>query len=135
MESRFNADFSGVRIHTGSHAQGLSTQIHAQAFTHGNDIYFNSGKYSPNTASGGQLLAHELTHTIQQGASVSHATGSATTAVARKPVIQRSYGAPVSQLDSAIQKELRQNPAILPGGRGSRILRSWKAYRAIPCVP
>jgi hypothetical protein len=69
MESRFNADFSGVRIHTGSHAEGLSAQIQAQAFTHGNDIYFNSGRYSPNTASGGVLLAHELTHTIQQGAS------------------------------------------------------------------
>ncbi|MFY7839757.1 MAG: DUF4157 domain-containing protein, partial [Lacibacter sp.] len=47
MESRFGADFSGVRIHTGSYAENLSTGIHAQAFTHGNDIYFNSGKYSP----------------------------------------------------------------------------------------
>lgn len=69
MESRFNADFSGVRIHTGSYAEGLSSHIHAQAFTHGNDIYFNSGKYSPHTETGGTLLAHELTHTIQQGAS------------------------------------------------------------------
>lgn len=69
MESRFNADFSGVRIHTGSYAQNLSGSINAQAFAHGNDIYFNSGKYSPNTEAGGTLLAHELTHTIQQGAS------------------------------------------------------------------
>jgi Domain of unknown function (DUF4157) len=69
MESRFNADFSGVRIHTGSYAENLSSNIHAQAFTHGNDIYFNSGKYSPHTEAGGTLLAHELTHTIQQGAS------------------------------------------------------------------
>lgn len=69
MESRFDADFSGVKIHTGTNAENLSTSIHAQAFTHGNDIYFNSGKYSPNTADGGTLLAHELTHTIQQGAS------------------------------------------------------------------
>lgn len=77
MEGRFNADFSGVRIHTGSHAEHLSSQINAQAFTHGNDIYFNSGKYAPSTAGGGRLLAHELTHTIQQGASTSHATASA----------------------------------------------------------
>ncbi|MES2649713.1 MAG: DUF4157 domain-containing protein [Bacteroidota bacterium] len=69
MESRFNADFSGVRIHTGSNAENLSSNIHAQAFAHGNDIYFNSGKYSPHTESGGTLLAHELTHTVQQGAS------------------------------------------------------------------
>ncbi len=69
MESRFGADFSGVKIHTGSTAENLSNSINAQAFAHGNDIYFNSGKYSPNTADGGALLAHELTHTIQQGAS------------------------------------------------------------------
>ncbi len=71
MENRFNTDFSGVRIHTGSQAENLSRSINAQAFTHGNDIYFNSGKYSPHTAEGGSLLAHELTHTVQQGASPS----------------------------------------------------------------
>jgi hypothetical protein len=69
MENRFNADFSGVRIHIGSHAESMSNRIHAQAFTHGNDIYFNSGRYSPSTPAGGTLLAHELTHTIQQGSS------------------------------------------------------------------
>jgi len=69
MESRFNADFSGVRIHTGSNAENLSRSINAQAFAHGNDIYFNSGKYTPGTSDGSTLLAHELTHTIQQGAS------------------------------------------------------------------
>jgi len=69
MGSRFNADFSGVRIHTGSYAQQMSSNINAQAFAHGNDIYFNSGKYSPHTEAGGTLLAHELTHTVQQGAS------------------------------------------------------------------
>ena len=72
MESRFGADFSGVRIHTGSGAEGLSASVSAQAFTHGNDIYFNSGKFSPGTEAGGHLLAHELTHTIQQGASLAN---------------------------------------------------------------
>ncbi|HEX6426255.1 MAG TPA: DUF4157 domain-containing protein, partial [Niastella sp.] len=124
MESRFNADFSGVRIHTGSYAQGLSTQIHAQAFTHGNDIYFNNGKYAPHTSSGSLLLAHELTHTIQQGASQSHAGGNANnSAVARKPVIQRSFGAPVSQLDNAIQHAKSQEGKIIAnkeGGDGYR---------------
>src|SRR5690606_37313934 len=69
MESRFNADFSGVRIHTGAMAQAMSSNISAHAFAHGKDIYFNEGKYAPHTGSGGLLLAHELTHTIQQGAS------------------------------------------------------------------
>ena len=69
MESRFQADFSSVRVHTGSYAESMSSQIQAQAFTHGSDIYFNSGKYSPGTSAGTALLAHELTHTVQQGAS------------------------------------------------------------------
>lgn len=71
MERRFNADFSDVKVHTGNHATELSSSINAQAFTHGNNIYFNSGKFNPNTGTGKHLLAHELTHTIQQGASKS----------------------------------------------------------------
>ena len=67
MESGFGADFSGVKIHDDSEAAQMSQDIGAQAFTHGNDIYFNKGKYNPDSESGKHLLAHELTHTIQQG--------------------------------------------------------------------
>ncbi|WP_299104989.1 DUF4157 domain-containing protein [uncultured Tenacibaculum sp.] len=66
MESGFGADFSRVRIHNDSEAAHMSAGIGAQAFTHGNDIYFNKGKYNPNSKEGKTLLAHELTHTIQQ---------------------------------------------------------------------
>ncbi|MFT5821030.1 MAG: hypothetical protein ACI8ZM_002279 [Crocinitomix sp.] len=76
MENDFGADFSGVKIHTGATASNLSNQIQAKAFTTGNDIYFNQGEYSPNTSSGKHLLAHELTHTIQQGASKTSAVQS-----------------------------------------------------------
>ncbi|MDN3670810.1 DUF4157 domain-containing protein [Echinicola jeungdonensis] len=69
MESGFGADFSGVNIHTDSNAVKMNQEIGAKAFTHGNDIYFNEGQYQPNTSSGQHLLAHELTHTIQQGSS------------------------------------------------------------------
>ncbi|PSK93422.1 uncharacterized protein DUF4157 [Taibaiella chishuiensis] len=68
MESRFATDFSSVKIHTGREAEGFSRQLNAQAFTVGNDIYFNSGKYNPASAEGKHLLAHELTHTLQQSA-------------------------------------------------------------------
>ena len=88
MESRFNADFSGVRIHTGSYAQSLSSNINAQAFAHGNDIYFNSGKYSPNTEAGGTLLAHELTHTVQQGASPVNSSTTVAAKTASKNITQ-----------------------------------------------
>jgi hypothetical protein len=67
MESRFGTDFSQVRVHTDHRAAAMAGAINAQAFTYGNDIYFNKGKYSPDTAEGKNLLAHELTHTIQQG--------------------------------------------------------------------
>jgi hypothetical protein len=66
MESRFGTDFSDVKIHTGSQAIQMSRELNAQAFTVGNDVYFNEGNYSPNSDSGKHLLAHELTHTVQQ---------------------------------------------------------------------
>ena len=71
MESAMGADFSNVKIHTDNKANELSRGLKAQAFTHGNHIYFNSGKYDPQNQKGQHLLAHELTHTIQQGASTS----------------------------------------------------------------
>ncbi|WP_175621861.1 eCIS core domain-containing protein [Chryseobacterium schmidteae] len=67
MENRFGTNFSDVKIHTGSYAVQMSKDLNAQAFAVGNDIYFNEGKYSPNSDKGKHLLAHELTHTIQQG--------------------------------------------------------------------
>jgi hypothetical protein len=67
MQSRFGTDFSNVKIHTGDYAVQMSRELNAQAFTVGCDIYFNSGKYNPSTDSGKHLLAHELTHTVQQG--------------------------------------------------------------------
>lgn len=68
MESSMGADFSNVKVHTDSGAVQMSKDLNAQAFTHGSDIYFNSGKYDPSSKSGQHLLAHELTHTVQQGA-------------------------------------------------------------------
>ena len=69
MESTIGADFSAVRVHTDSNAEQMNQGLNAQAFTHGSDVYFNSGKYNPSDREGGQLLAHELVHTVQQGAS------------------------------------------------------------------
>ena len=66
MENRFEADFSNVRVHNDSTASQLSNELNAEAFTIGNDIYFNKGKYAPESQEGKHLLAHELTHTIQQ---------------------------------------------------------------------
>lgn len=69
MESRFQQDFSGVRVHTDGDSAQAARTLHAQAFTVGRDIYFGAGHYSPTTRAGQQLLAHELTHVVQQGGS------------------------------------------------------------------
>jgi peptidoglycan hydrolase-like protein with peptidoglycan-binding domain len=71
MESSFGADFGRVNIHTDAEAVQMSKELGAQAFTHGNDVYFNKGKYNPGSGEGKHLLAHELTHTIQQTGMVS----------------------------------------------------------------
>ncbi len=69
MESGFRTDFSTIKIHTDSNAVQMNKQLGSQAFANGNNVYFNEGKYNPNSQSGKHLLAHELTHTVQQGAS------------------------------------------------------------------
>jgi hypothetical protein len=66
MNQAFGADFSKVRIHTNSQAAEMNQGIQANAFTHGSDVYFNRGQYSPESLGGKKLLAHELTHVVQQ---------------------------------------------------------------------
>ena len=66
MGQALNADFSGVRVHTDAGADGLNQSLSAKAFTTGRDIYFRQGEYNPGDSSGRELLAHELTHVVQQ---------------------------------------------------------------------
>jgi hypothetical protein len=87
MEPRFNADFSNVRIHNDPESAGLSNQLSARAFTYQNHIFFSRDQYQPGTSEGKQLLAHELTHTIQQGHAIQRSPQVTTTAA--PPTIQR----------------------------------------------
>lgn len=66
LEPRFGANFKEVRVHTDSNANNLTRRINAKAFTIGKDVVFGSGQYSPHTEAGRRLLAHELTHVVQQ---------------------------------------------------------------------
>ncbi|HET9061002.1 MAG TPA: DUF4157 domain-containing protein [Acidimicrobiales bacterium] len=67
MEGAFGADFSGVRVHTGPESAALNDRVQAKAFTIGSDIFFRESAPDAGTSEGQALLAHELTHTIQQG--------------------------------------------------------------------
>ena len=66
MEQAFGTDFSQVKAHTDTRADQLNRSIQAKAFTTGQDIFFRQGAYSPESHSGQQLIAHELTHVMQQ---------------------------------------------------------------------
>lgn len=66
LEQGLNHDLSSVRIHDDAEADKLAKKVNAVAFTTGQDIYFRSGQFNPNSQSGLELLAHEVTHTVQQ---------------------------------------------------------------------
>ncbi|MBD2340804.1 DUF4157 domain-containing protein [Calothrix sp. FACHB-156] len=79
MEEAFGADFSGVKIHTNTQADQLNQSIQAKAFTTGEDVFFRQGEYNPASRTGQQLIAHELTHVVQQNGG----------SVQRSPFVQR----------------------------------------------
>jgi len=87
MDPRFNADFSNVRVHHDAESASLNNQLSARAFTHQNHIFFSRDQYQPGASEGKQLLAHELTHTIQQGHAVQRSPQVSTTTT--PPSIQR----------------------------------------------
>lgn len=82
MESSFGVDFSGINIHTDTEAVEMNKELGSQAFTHGKDIYFNQGRYDPQSSAGKHLLAHELTHTLQQSS----------TKLKSSPKVQKTIG-------------------------------------------
>lgn len=77
FDQRFGHDFGYVRIHTDAHAAELADAIQARAFAVGRDVVFGAGEFAPETSRGRKLLAHELTHVVQQergAAQSSHGT-------------------------------------------------------------
>jgi len=67
MEPRFGADFGAVRVHSDSRAHALAQVLDARAFTFGSEIFFAKGEFAPESDEGKYLIAHELTHVVQQG--------------------------------------------------------------------
>jgi uncharacterized protein DUF4157 len=122
FEPRFSRDLSGVRLHTGGEASAAAGEVQARAFTVGSDIAFGAGEYRPETVAGKKLLAHELTHTVQQGAA---------DALRRKPkgpeddpihqpIIEqyrREWGLPESGIDPQTGKPVGPSPAAIKYGR------------------
>jgi hypothetical protein len=99
MEVAFGADFSGVKVHTDGQSDQLNRSIQARAFTTGQDVFFRQGEYNPGSRSGQELLAHELTHVVQQNGG----------AVQRSVVIQRQYEEQVPQLQEELKNQWGKN--------------------------
>ncbi|MEH2079374.1 MAG: DUF4157 domain-containing protein [Nostoc sp.] len=72
MEQAFGADFSRVKVHTDGQSDQLNRSIQARAFTTGQDVFFRQGEYNPGSRGGQELLAHELTHVVQQNGDAVH---------------------------------------------------------------
>jgi len=151
MESRMGADFSGVRVHTGQESHEANASIGARAFTHGGHIHFAHGQFNPNTRSGQHLLAHELTHTIQQGASPSAASSPTISSAIQRSSNTISFnhaehiadrGPPAviqcSRVDDAIARVgelLHDLPSITDGLEGAKRWLTTKLGRFASFIP
>jgi hypothetical protein len=123
FEPKFGRDFSDIRVHTDSASAGGARAIDAHAFTTGSDIFFASGKYAPGTDQGMRLLAHELTHTVQQDSGNGPARAAGKTAAVA-----------IGQAGDAVEHEARQVSARVMHGdvsgavskdHAAPIRRSW----------
>ena len=120
MESRFSTDFGQVRVHTGTSAAESAAALNAVAYTSGRDIYFAEGKYSPQTREGQHLIAHELTHTIQQG-------GEATTP--KEVAAKHHDGMLIGPADDPLEYEAdRAADSVLTSGPDEAVHRAPAGY-------
>jgi hypothetical protein len=126
METALKADFSGVRVHTDGESNGLNHALSAKAFTTGQDIFFRQGAYDPGSSIGRELLAHELTHVVQQnGAAISrklsvsqpgdtHEMEAEQTA---RAIIQQEHSAPSAAAEIDKQDDKDQEPTTAMASR------------------
>lgn len=100
MESRFAHDFSRVRVHTDEKAAQSAQAVNALAYTVGRDVVFGAGRYAPQTHEGRKLIAHELTHTVQQS-STNHLHGKSLTVSPASDAGEHEAERAASLLDAA----------------------------------
>ncbi len=119
MESRFGHDFKRVRVHTDTGAADMNEALSARAFTYGSDIFFNQGEYRTASVEGQKLLAHELTHVIQQNSG------------GLNRMIQRSFCQPYTtqeEIDDAKSYLLNIFLPLLEGYFGDEVGGLWRRY-------
>ena len=140
FEPRFGTYFNQVRVHNNARAANIAKSINAKAFTTGKDVVFGVGQYSPETDSGKRLLAHELTHVVQQGSDLQNMSFS----VVQRDIydllntsITPEYARALSddELQEQVQflrDEMRSNPD--PALSSNLEILEAEAFRRIPSV-
>lgn len=103
MGQAMGADFSGVRVHTDAQSDQLNQSIQARAFTTGQDVFFRKGTYQPGNRGGQELIAHELTHVVQQSGIDNHVRGKISQKSGNEVSVQKSVS------DELIQRALWTN--------------------------
>jgi hypothetical protein len=111
LEPRLGHDFSQVHVHTDANANKLSQQLGAKAFTSRNDVFFREGAYQPGSDSGRGLIAHELTHVVQQGAArvCRQAAETEQTAAKSKEEVQKELKDAVDKLKTKLETKYVKN--------------------------
>jgi hypothetical protein len=130
MEQRFGHDFSRVGIHTDDEADALCRRLHARAFAVGQDLFFAHGEFAPQTPAGRELLAHELTHVVQQGG------GARRVARAVEPSPAVEAGSPAEgalrELSVLELPPIKHRHAALYTGTGARRAAGYKRSTSTP---
>lgn len=115
FEPRFGHDFSNVKVHTDSSAANSAEAINALAYTSGNNIVFNKGRYDPDTYTGKMMLSHELTHVVQQGKNVVRRYGHDNFCSEEKhlkPFIWPGHATALSMLKNTLEAFKKNDPAL-----------------------
>ncbi|MBP0019739.1 MAG: DUF4157 domain-containing protein [Cyanobacteria bacterium SBLK] len=122
MGRAMGADFSGVKVHADARADRLSRSIQARAFTTGNNVFFKQGEYQPNSKSGQELIAHELTHVVQQNQGV-----------ARSPLVQRAIFLPSKRVfEMDWKRQVENNGKIKNNDKFDKVitkLEEWNNFK------
>src|SRR6185436_228023 len=116
MESAFGQPFDHVRVHADDHAAALSRDLDARAFTLGSHVAFGAGEFRPGTPAGDALLAHELAHVVQQGASASAPSTEATPSPPHEQDADATAAAVVGSLHGRSDGRHKPRPPRLRGG-------------------
>lgn len=113
MQQRFGHDFSQVRVHTHGVAEQSARDVNANAYTVGHDIVFGEGRFAPETHEGQRLIAHELTHVVQQSGADGKGVGPSHLKGGLSPTVQRDSKTLDEELDEELKKHAENSPKSL----------------------